>query len=64
MCFGLSVCVLIPGRASSESELLGSSVGVPDVDTGKRQSEKKEGERERGRRNRERERERERDQER
>lgn len=29
------VCVLIPGRASSESELLGSSVGVPDVDTRK-----------------------------
>lgn len=28
-------CVLIPGRTSSESELLGSSVGVSDVDTGK-----------------------------
>lgn len=46
------VCVLIPGRTSSGSELLGSSVGVPDVDTGKSRGtgkeEKKESKRERG----------------
>jgi len=46
------VCVLIPGRTSSESELPGSSVGVPDVDTGKSRGrgkeEKKESNRGRG----------------
>lgn len=33
----MCVYVLIPGRTSSEFELLGSSVGVPGVDTGKKQ---------------------------
>lgn len=35
-------CVLIPGRTSSESELLGSSVGVSDVDTGKSKGRERE----------------------
>lgn len=38
----LCVCVLISGRTSSESELLGSSVGVPDVDTGRKAEEERE----------------------
>lgn len=38
------VCVLIPGSTSSGWELPGSSVGVPDVDTGRQPSEKKGGE--------------------
>lgn len=36
----MCMCVLIPGRTSSDSELLGSSVGVPDFDTGKKQSKR------------------------
>lgn len=51
VCACVSVCALIPGRTSSEWELLGSSVGVPDVDTGnsrgREKEEKKEGGRER-----------------
>lgn len=42
-------CVLIPGRTSSESELLGSSVGVSDVDTGKSRGRERENKRKRER---------------
>lgn len=41
----MCVCVLIPGRTSSDSELLGISVGVPEVKAKqeRRGGEKKEG---------------------
>lgn len=42
MCMCLPLCVLIPGRTSSECELLGSSVGVPGGDTGKSRGREKE----------------------
>ena len=59
-CVFVCVCVLIPGRTSSDSELLGISVGVPGV---KVEQEKKGGEkRTEQKTERERERERERDQ--
>lgn len=51
MCVCARSLVLIPGRTSSGSELLGSSVGVSDVDTGKcRGREKKENDIERNER--------------
>lgn len=51
MCVCARSLVLVPGRTSSGSELLGSSVGVSDVDTGKcRGREKKENDIERNER--------------
>lgn len=52
------MCVLIPGRTSSESELLGSSVGVSDVDTGRSRGREKEEKKERKQRREEQENER------